>query len=537
MKKKYFIAFIFLLSMKLTAYSQNLVRNGCFAEQSPASGCQNTFNDFSSTDIFAKHWANAPDGVTPDYFMPCATMGTMNPLSNIFGSEQPKVGSSYVGLIAYDSGIYSEYIKQDLGAPLQQGRTYNVEFYVSLADNSQQSVNHLGMFFSNSPNEEGGPFYLHSRSPQVPNTFPSNNFYTNKIGWTKISGTYTPARSDIQYIYIGNFDKAALTYNRNIQSVGSGTRNEAYYYIDDVKIIPADLPKPNILGPDIICANGTYSLQNPPVGSISWHSSNTNLLTINQSGVVTRVGSNAGRVIITSTATADLCNKYTFTKEIWVGQPGYIMPFGYPEQVCAKGILSMNAPPSDPMHKINSYFWSASNAQVKSYPYDTNVNVEAPCPNNWFNVTLTVYNDCGPTSRTESYYAVSSVNGQACQIEGSCGGGSGGGGGGGNPPGGGGGDCPRDVYGNCLPEQNIIISPTPSEDYFILSQNSEYSAGSVAEDEVTIKIFNPYNKPIKEEKNHKIGNRVDISNLKNGHYVVLVIAKKKTYRLRLLIQR
>jgi OmpA-OmpF porin, OOP family len=157
MMKNYLLIFACAFVMHLSSKGQNLVRNGCFDQQDPTSGCQNIFNDRRVDDIFAKFWSWSPHGGgTPDYFMPCSNMGAMNPLDNMLGAEPAKNGSAYVGFVAYDFNHtnYSEYLYHELEQPLEQGKTYNVEFYISLADKSMYSVKHIGMHLSytNDPN-------------------------------------------------------------------------------------------------------------------------------------------------------------------------------------------------------------------------------------------------------------------------------------------------------------------------------------------------------------------------------------------------
>lgn len=75
---------------------------------------------------------------------------------------------------------------------------------------------------------------------------------------------------------------------------------------------------PSVTGPSLICTNGTFTLQNQPIGfPITWSSSNPTNLSINgTTGVATRQNNFNGQVTITATITGACVN---FTKNTWVG--------------------------------------------------------------------------------------------------------------------------------------------------------------------------------------------------------------------------
>jgi hypothetical protein len=117
---------------------------------------------------------------------------------------------------------------------LQLNKIYSVEFYVSLGDTLYVASNNIGMYFSDTaitgPN--GPPL---SVVPQI-NNDPVANPLTDKIGWTKVSGTYTSNGTE-NYITIGNFLNDAST---DTSHVNGGSYPASYYYIDDVSVICMD---------------------------------------------------------------------------------------------------------------------------------------------------------------------------------------------------------------------------------------------------------------------------------------------------------
>ena len=81
---------------------------------------------------------------------------------------------------------------------------------------------------------------------------------------------------------------------------------------------------PLINGPNLICTNGTFTLQNQLLGStIIWSSNNSNILSINAgNGVATRQGNANGNVtIIASLQSPGSCNTSNFTRTVFVGSP------------------------------------------------------------------------------------------------------------------------------------------------------------------------------------------------------------------------
>lgn len=253
-------------------------------------------------------------GNSTDYFNNCmsctSSSGCVNPINNYFGSQSPHSGNAYAGILAFtkvsSTRYLSEYIYQVLSTSLTVGTEYYIEFWVSLGDKSEYSVKELGMYLTDDPNEltASSPDAdgLYDLTPQIPNTYPSSSFYSNKNGWTKISGFFTPSTSGVRHIVIGNFDSNIIGGNPTKQTNSGGTeQDKSYYYIDDVTIAPAsgcpadmdsDIPYRAYTNPGPTICKNTYNNYytapaTPGATSYTWTSSSPYLLIEGQSSITT----------------------------------------------------------------------------------------------------------------------------------------------------------------------------------------------------------------------------------------------------------
>ena len=123
---------------------------------------------------------------------------------------------------------YREYIEAPLTTALSAG-TYEVAFYVSLADQAQWAINRMGALLSVGPVPTVGNYVL-NLTPQVSY---SGGYLQDKLNWTLISGTFT-AQGGENHVVIGNFADDPPTPPLAGQG---GTQSFAYYYIDDVSVL------------------------------------------------------------------------------------------------------------------------------------------------------------------------------------------------------------------------------------------------------------------------------------------------------------
>ncbi|MEO8148922.1 MAG: gliding motility-associated C-terminal domain-containing protein [Bacteroidia bacterium] len=255
--KKNLHAFFFFAALLLTVcncHSQNLIANGDFETYTKLP---DSIGDISMVVNWTK-----PTAATPDYFNINATAPDVMVPDNYFGSQPAHSGDAYCGIITYSANPafpndeYREYLQQHLSAPLQAGKTYFFEYYVSRAGGNLQhyATDKMGIYFSsNAPTANGG---LHiGVTPDF--EFPS--VITDSVNWTKIEGCYT-AGDNIQYVTIGNFRDNNNVNVFQVLPAWSGGITRSYYYIDDVSLteLKVDFDYDNaICNADVVFSNHT----------------------------------------------------------------------------------------------------------------------------------------------------------------------------------------------------------------------------------------------------------------------------------------
>ncbi len=207
-----------VLAMYQSSQAQNLVLNSGFESYVTCP----SFGQFGTTWI--NNWSK-PSIASSDYY------NSMCP--GIVPTQQsPLGGNAYAGIIAYNYGSeYREYITGSFSSPLIVGKTYYVEFHVSLHDGYVNAIHQLGAYFSNTA---PGPFssVLHINvTPQIQN---SSGLLSNNSGWTAVNGTFV-ADGGEQFITIGNFNNDS---NTTVVQVGNIGNLGSYYFIDSVSVLP-----------------------------------------------------------------------------------------------------------------------------------------------------------------------------------------------------------------------------------------------------------------------------------------------------------
>lgn len=230
------------------ASAQNLVPNPDFEAYSSLPG---GFGDLNH----AIPW-NSPTNASPDYFHAASSFPAVGVPANFAGNQSARSGNAYAGFFARINDAatgtpnrqYREYVETPLSSPLVAGQTYQVSFYLSLADASTWAVDKIGAYLSMGPvglvNTESP---LSSFIPQVNN--PVGNYITNKTGWTLVTGLYLAAGGE-DHLVIGNFFDNTSTLPLPVPG-GSYSIDIAYYYLDDVSVIP-------------LCVT-------PPSGMVAWY--------------------------------------------------------------------------------------------------------------------------------------------------------------------------------------------------------------------------------------------------------------------------
>ena len=234
MKKRICFTY-FLLCALYVADSQNLVPNSSFEIYTQCPGdfgfiykappwfqpCTFVSNDISASS-------------SSDLFDTCGTgTPTVGIPTNDLGYQPARTGHGYAGIyLHYDTTNWREYIEVPLLSTLIQNKRYCIEFYVSLAETSQEAVSNIGVYFSVDSLLDTRFWHpaITSVLPQFEN--PITNMLTDKTNWMQIAGYFIAAGGE-KYMTIGNFHSPA---NTNFQNVSGGNQAYAYYYIDDISL-------------------------------------------------------------------------------------------------------------------------------------------------------------------------------------------------------------------------------------------------------------------------------------------------------------
>ena len=242
---------ILIIILNINARAQNLVRNGSFED---TDACPVGLDELVFCDYWLPFGTNHP---SPDYFHSCSSPHRMGIPNNAFGHQYAKSGQAYAGLIAYLtidqenkknwdlSNNHREFIQTFLTYPLQEGKTYYAEFYVSLVEDCDYAIANLGLLLTKETPELTWPkIQFEYFEPQIRHD--RNTVIDDNKSWTKISGTFV-AKGGENVLTIGNFDNDQRTRvkKNKASKLNNIFRKKflpkiAYYYIDDVKVLPVD---------------------------------------------------------------------------------------------------------------------------------------------------------------------------------------------------------------------------------------------------------------------------------------------------------
>ncbi len=214
-----------LLAAAAPAGAVNLVTNPSFENY---ASCPTGYGQTSA----ATSWT-APTTGTSDYFNACApaTFPSINVPYTELGYRPARTGVGMCGLIPYSAAPdYREYLQAPLTSPLVAAQTYQVTFYVALADTASLAVDRIGAYLSVGavgPIGNDAPLAL---TPQVES--PAAVYLTDAVNWMQVSGTYVAAGGE-NHIVIGSFRDDASTLTTPGPDTWPGG---AYYFVDDVSV-------------------------------------------------------------------------------------------------------------------------------------------------------------------------------------------------------------------------------------------------------------------------------------------------------------
>ena len=260
--------FLFLISANLQA--QNLVLNGDFEEY------YNLPTEFSQAEL-CKYVFNPSPGIyingdaTPDYFH---NLGFLPPISSV-NFTNAFSGNGFLGFVGFGSQkSYREYLQIELSNALIKNVKYSIKAMISNGkyydDRSKYDFpafsNAFQVTFTNDTLKQNNslPIFL-------PPAFSIDTlFYSEE--WVEIEFTYK-AKGGERFITFGNFRQTAdIRYKRAVDQERLISFDVAYFFIDDVFVIPQNtFPLSAINDTLSICRGDTGQLQVEGDSLVQWY--------------------------------------------------------------------------------------------------------------------------------------------------------------------------------------------------------------------------------------------------------------------------
>ena len=220
--------------------AQNLVPNGSFEEFSVCPGSYSR----KPAEFRVKSWNPLTTG-SPDYFNTCSEGEAAVPY-NWAGVSDPYDGYGYAGIYTWMNldKEYREYLHCKLNRPLIKDSVYFVSFRYKLSSYSKFCTDRIGLLLSDSLGR-----ITHDRPLKTPPTFEfvKDSALTAETGAWELAAAEYRANGVEQYLTIGNFSDNRSTHFYRIQFRPASEpmlANSAYYYIDNVMVVPKYVPLP-----------------------------------------------------------------------------------------------------------------------------------------------------------------------------------------------------------------------------------------------------------------------------------------------------
>jgi len=230
-KMRALVALVTLSLPLLSTAQDNLIQNGGFESNT------GKVKKLGQID-FVNGW-KSPTGARADIFISNAKTPEISAPTNVYGTESPKEGDSYAGIVAfgYQDKIPRTYLTQKLSTPLKKGQKVCVTFYVNLAEGSKYSISQIGMVIGKREYNATEKVSLIEKEVSV--VHPKNKVFNSYLGWEKICATYTAKDDGEKYITIGNFTpNGEIKPETNKKAKDNKFENfaGAYYFVDDVTV-------------------------------------------------------------------------------------------------------------------------------------------------------------------------------------------------------------------------------------------------------------------------------------------------------------
>lgn len=247
---------IILVLLNTDAKAQNLIKNGGFEQSDECPTKPGQLELCSNWSI--------PNHSTPDLLKKCHHIKSfVNIPMNAMGFQDAYSGEAYVGLaIIYGKDrYYRKYIQGELTEALTVGKYYNVSFYISWADHSNNFCDWMGYLFTESkvePEPKVPDSKKKERKKERVEHLPRNTILPRSDGyiplsfdaiqdresWHKVEFIYQ-AKGGERYLTMGLFGDNATEedydgYMSQVYGDPSKSRAGTYLYMDDISVIPVD---------------------------------------------------------------------------------------------------------------------------------------------------------------------------------------------------------------------------------------------------------------------------------------------------------
>lgn len=357
----------FLVLISLLSSAQNLVINPGFET---ITSCPMGPSELDKATPWRDPFVNLVGDTcsTSDLFNACNALGALGVgvPANILGNEAAHTGSGYAGIIVYESfsllgceslfgSGWREYVEGTLTEPLLAGQTYCISFFVSLADNVKFASSSIGVHLSPTlVSVNCATIGAASNLPLTPQLTYSGPPITVTSGWQRLQWNYTAAGGE-RYIVIGNHNNDAGT---NYECVNASAFNPyAYYFIDDVSVVPEPCCNADIAPVPALCANdppitltaetpgGTWSgpgITNPATGAFSPLLAGTGTHTIVHS---IACGSDTLLISVSDCVTLAVCAEANGTWTVSNGTGPYSWQNQSTTQDCSACLVGCQFPP------------------------------------------------------------------------------------------------------------------------------------------------------------------------------------------------
>lgn len=232
---KRFLLYICFFCFFAKSEAQNLVPNPSFEDTITTPNWTSGFLE----DVTA-NWLNLYDG-SADYYsdvnpycIGCATL-----------VHTPRTGLAYTGIFTFqldNPSFFHEAIEVELSDSLVAGKKYCVSFYVCLYYVMNYSCANIGAYFSDTL-ITNCTITLANYIPQVANSAATGQLLTDSVNWTLISGSFIATGGE-KFMTISNFLTDQFVDTIHVGHEYYNTNKCAYYFIDDVSVIPCDTIAP-----------------------------------------------------------------------------------------------------------------------------------------------------------------------------------------------------------------------------------------------------------------------------------------------------